>query len=112
VLNPDTRSRTDTLSDATVISELCCILRKDENMTRKLRTALTAVLLLGLVAGGAGAAAAEQCDIDNDVDNDTTTIINDNDFIDVDDTLNNVTTNVLGIQTDDSATSVASSQMY
>jgi hypothetical protein len=81
-------------------------------MTRKLRTALTALLLLGLVAGGAGAAAAEQCDINNDVDNDTTTIINDNDFIDVDDSLNNITTNVLGVQGDDSTVDVASSQMY
>jgi hypothetical protein len=81
-------------------------------MTRKLRTALTAVLLLGLVAGGAGAAAAEQCDIDKDVDNDTTTIINDNDLVDIDDSLNNITTNVLGIQTDDSAANVATASMY
>jgi hypothetical protein len=80
-------------------------------MTRTLRTALTAVLLLGLVAGGAGAAAAEQCDINNDVHNDIdrTTIINDNDLVDVDDTLANITTNLLGIQTDDSTASV---QMY
>jgi hypothetical protein len=81
-------------------------------MIRKLRTALTALLLLGLVAGGAGAAAAEQCDINKDIDNDTTTIINDNDLIDVDDTLNNITTNLLGIQTDDSGASVATAQMY
>ena len=71
-------------------------------MTRKLRTALTALLLLGLVAGGAGAAAAEQCDINNDIDNDTTTIINDNDLVDIDDSLNNISTNVLGVQVDDS----------
>jgi hypothetical protein len=81
-------------------------------MIRKLRTALTAVLLLGLVAGGAGAAAAEQCDIDKNIDNDTTTIINDNDLIDVDDTLTNITTNVLGIQVDDSASNVATTSMY
>jgi hypothetical protein len=86
-------------------------------MTRKLRTALTAVLLLGLVAGGAGAAAAEQCDINNDIDR--TTIINDNDVVDVDDSLNNISTNVLGIQGDDSALAVltaedstANGQMY
>jgi hypothetical protein len=83
-------------------------------MTRKLRTALTALLLLGLVAGGAGAAAAEQCNIDND----TTTIINDNDVVDIDDSLNNISTNVLGIQGDDSvltvltADSTASASMY
>jgi hypothetical protein len=75
-------------------------------MTRKLRTVLTALLLLGLVAGGAGAAAAEQTDINNDIDNDTTTIINDNDVVDVDDTLNNISTNVLGVQLDDSAVDV------
>jgi hypothetical protein len=69
-------------------------------MTRKLRTALTAMLLLGLVAGGAGAAAAE--DVDNDIDNEVTTIINDNDLVDIDDTLNNISTNVLGVQVDDS----------
>jgi hypothetical protein len=77
-------------------------------MTRKLRTALTAMLLLGLVAGGAGAATAEQTDIDKDVDidNDTTTIINDDDLIDLDNVLSNITTNLLGIQTDDSPVSV------
>jgi hypothetical protein len=112
VLNPDSRSRTATLSGHFVIFDLCGILRHNEIMTRKLRTALTAVLLLGLVAGGAGAAAAEQCDIDKDVDNDTTTIINDNDLIDVDNTLTNITTNVLGIQIDDSPANVASASMY
>jgi hypothetical protein len=81
-------------------------------MTRKLRTALTALLLLGLVAGGAGAAAAEQTDIDKDIDNDTTTIINDGDLIDLDDVLSNITTNLLGIQTDDSGASVATASMY
>ena len=73
-------------------------------MTRKLRTALVAVLLLGLVAGGAGAAAAE--DVNNDVDNDVTTIINDNDLVDIDDSLNNISTNVLGVQFDDSPVTV------
>jgi hypothetical protein len=75
-------------------------------MTRKLRTALTALLVLGLVAGGAGAAAAEQCDINNDIDNDTTTIVNDNDVVDVDDSLNNISTNVLGVQVDDTLVSI------
>jgi hypothetical protein len=77
-------------------------------MTRKLRTALTALVLLGLVAGGAGAAAADTTDIDND----TTTIINDGDLIDLDDVLSNITTNILGIQTDDGAVSVATASMY
>jgi hypothetical protein len=71
-------------------------------MTRKLRSALTALLIIGLVAGGAGAAAAEQTDIDTDIDNDTTTIINDNDLIDLDGVLTDITTNVLGILVDDS----------
>jgi glucose dehydrogenase len=73
-------------------------------MTRKLRTALIAVLLLGLVAGGAGAAAAE--DINNEVDNEETTIVNDNDLVDVDETANNISTNVLGVQADDSPVTV------
>jgi hypothetical protein len=64
------------------------------------------MLLLGLVAGGAGAAAAEQCTINNEVDNDTTTIVNDNDLVDVDDSLNNISTNVLGVQVDDSPVTV------
>ena len=81
-------------------------------MTRKLRTALTAVLLLGLVVGGAGAAAADTTDIDTDIDNDTTTIINDGDLIDLDNVLSNITTNILGIQLDDGAVSVASASMY
>ena len=65
-------------------------------MTQKLRTALTALLVLGLVAGGAGAAAADTTDIDHD----TTTIINDGDLVDLDDTANNISTNVLGVQVD------------
>ena len=73
-------------------------------MTRVLRTALAALLILGLVAGGAGAAAAE--DVTNDVDNDATTIINDGDGVDLDDSLNNITTNVLGVQADDSPVTV------
>ena len=87
-------------------------------MTRKLRTALTAVLLLGLVVGGAGAAAAEQCgldkNIDTDIDNDTTTIINDNDLIDLDNVLTDITTNVLGSQVSDSPADAqtASALMY
>lgn len=63
-------------------------------MTRTLRTVLTAVLLLGLIAGGAGAAAADGTD--------NVVVINDDDVIDVDDSFNNITANVLGIQNDDS----------
>jgi hypothetical protein len=73
-------------------------------MTRTLRTALTALLIVGLVAGGAGAAAADTTDIDSD----TTTIINDHDVADLDKSLNNISTNVLGVQLDDSAVSVLS----
>jgi hypothetical protein len=73
-------------------------------MTRKLRTALTALLILGLVAGGAGAAAAE--DVNNDIDNDVLTNVNDGDLADLDDTLNNISTNVLGVQFDDSPVTV------
>lgn len=73
-------------------------------MTRTLRTALTALLIIGLVAGGAGAAAAE--DTNTEIDNDTTTIVNDNDLVDVDKSLNNISTNVLGVQFDDSPVSL------
>jgi hypothetical protein len=76
----------------------------EQYMTRTLRTALTALLIVGLVAGGAGAAAADTTDIDSD----TTTIINDHDVADLDKTLNNISTNVLGVQLDDSAVSVLS----
>ena len=76
----------------------------EQSMTRTLRTALTALLIVGLVAGGAGAAAADTTDIDSD----TTTIINDHDLVDVDKSLNNISTNVLGVQLDDSAVSVLS----
>jgi hypothetical protein len=76
----------------------------EQSMTRTLRTALTALLIVGLVAGGAGAAAADTTDIDSD----TTTIINDHDVADLDKTLNNISTNVLGVQLDDSAVSVLS----
>lgn len=71
------------------------------------RTALTAVLLLGLLAGGAGAAAAD------------TVVVNDDDVIDIDCSFNNITANVLGVQNDDSPVTVifsddssATSQMY
>jgi hypothetical protein len=59
-------------------------------MTRTLRTALTALLIIGLVTGGAGAAAADTgMDIDMsdddslDIDDSTIIIIDksDNDFI-------------------------------
>jgi hypothetical protein len=78
----------------------------EQSMTRILRTALTALLIVGLVAGGAGAAAAEQTN--TDVDSDTTTIINDNDVADLDKSLNNISTNVLGVQLDDSAVGILS----
>jgi hypothetical protein len=78
----------------------------EQSMTRTLRTALTALLIVGLVAGGAGAAAAEQTN--TDVDSDTTTIINDHDLVDVDNSLNNISTNVLGVQLDDSAVGILS----
>jgi hypothetical protein len=76
----------------------------EQPMTRTFRTALTALLIVGLVAGGAGAAAADTTDIDSD----TTTIINDHDLVDVDKSLNNISTNVLGVQLDDSVVSVLS----
>lgn len=66
-------------------------------MTRTFRTALTAVLLVALVAGGAGTAAAEQTEINSG----DTTVVNDNDLADVDNILNNISTNVLGVQVDD-----------
>jgi hypothetical protein len=62
------------------------------------------MLVLGLVAGGAGAAAADT--VNNDIDNEETTIVNDNDLVDVDDSLNNISTNVLGVQFDDSPVTV------
>jgi hypothetical protein len=78
----------------------------EQSMTRTLRTALTALLIVGLIAGGAGAAAAEQTDSNTDIDSDSTTIINDNDVADLDKSLNNISTNVLGVQLDDSAVGV------
>ncbi len=73
-------------------------------MTRTLRTALTALLVATLVAGGAGTAAAESTAINSG----DTTVVNDNDLVDVDDTLNNISANVLGIQVDDSELNVLS----
>ncbi len=67
-------------------------------MTRTFRTALTAVLLVTLIAGGAGTAAAEQTDINSG----ETTVVNDNDLVELDNVLNNISTNVLGVQVDDS----------
>jgi hypothetical protein len=74
-------------------------------MTRTRRTVLTVLLLIGLVAGGAGAAAAAQTG-DTMSSQDTTTVINDHDLVDVDNSLNNISTNVLGVQLDDSVVSV------
>lgn len=106
-LNPDARSCRDPLSDGSIIYKICDLLRETKTMTRMLRTALTAVLLLGLLAGGAGAAAAD------------TVVVNDDDVIDTDCSFNNITANVLGVQNDDSPVTVifsddnsATSQMY
>lgn len=74
-------------------------------MTSKLRTALTAVLLLSLVAGGMGTAAAAETDINSG----DTTVVNDNDLVDIDETLNNISTNVLGVQADDNDLALLSS---
>ena len=73
-------------------------------MTR-LRTALTALLIIGLVAGGAGAAAAEDTGTTVTAQ-DTTTVINDHDIGDLDNSINNISTNVLGGQFDDSPVTV------
>jgi hypothetical protein len=73
-------------------------------MTRTLRTVLTALLVIGLVAGGAGAAAAE--DVDATTASDSTTVINDDDIGDSDNSFNNITGNVLGVQNDDSPLTV------
>lgn len=69
-------------------------------MTRKLQFALTAVLLVALVGGGAGAAAADTSEAPNSVD--STTVVNDQDLIDTDETLNDLNTNVLGVANQDS----------
>lgn len=74
-------------------------------MTSKFQAALTAVLLVSLVAGGMGSAAAATTDI-NSGEN---TIVNDNDLVDIDDTLNNISTNVLGVQVDDNNLALLSS---
>ncbi|UPM43306.1 hypothetical protein [Halocatena salina] len=73
-------------------------------MTRTFRTVLTVALLVTLIAGGAGTAAAEQTDINSGC----TTVVNDNDLVDVDNTANNISTNVLGIQADDTNVHVLS----
>ncbi|RRJ28427.1 hypothetical protein [Halocatena pleomorpha] len=65
-------------------------------MTSKLKAALTAVLLLSLVAGGMGTAVAETTDIDSG----ETTIVNDDDAVDADELLDDVNLNVLGGLTD------------
>lgn len=74
-------------------------------MTSKFGMTLTAVLLLSLLAGGMGTAAAA----DTDINSGDTTVVNDNDLVDVDDTLNNISTNVLGVQVDDSNVALLSS---
>lgn len=68
-------------------------------MTRKLRFALTAVLLVALVGCGAGVAAANTSDSCNNDNVDSTIVVNDNDVVETGDTLNGLNTNVLGLQT-------------
>lgn len=58
------------------------------------------VLLVALVGGGAGTAMAGSSG--DDVDVDSTNVVNDNDLVDVDDTLNDINANVLGIANQDS----------
>lgn len=73
-------------------------------MTHKLRFALTAVLLVALVGGGAGAAAADTTEAPDSVD--STTVVNDHDVVDTDETLNDLNTNVLGVANQDSPVDV------
>lgn len=74
---------------------------RQEFMTYKSQFVLTAVLLIALVGGGAGAAAADTCERQNNVDADSTTVVNDNDVVDTGDTLNGLNTNVLGVTNQD-----------
>ncbi|WP_330630570.1 hypothetical protein [Halocatena halophila] len=74
-------------------------------MTTKLRTALTALLLLGLLAGATGPAVAETTEINSG----ETTVVSDNDLIELDHVANNISVNVLGVQVDDSEASLLSS---
>jgi ABC-type oligopeptide transport system substrate-binding subunit len=74
-------------------------------MTRTLRIVLIALLVIGLVVGGAGAAAAENAD--TATASDSTTVINDDGF-DSDNSFNNISTNVLGGQLDDSVVNILS----
>ncbi len=74
-------------------------------MTTKLRTALTAVLLLGLLAGATGSAVAEQTAINS---GDTTVVSND-DIVEFDEFANNISANVLGVQVDDGELDLLSS---
>lgn len=68
-------------------------------MAYKLHLALTAVLLVALVGGGAGAAAADTTDDSTSVE--STNVVNDNDVADVDESLNGLNTNVLGVANQD-----------
>lgn len=71
-------------------------------MTKKIQFALTAVLLVAFIGGGAGAAAADTCERQDHTDVDSTTVVNDNDVVDTDETLNDLNTNVLGVANQDS----------
>lgn len=71
-------------------------------MTNKLQFALTAVLLVAFIGGGAGAAAADTCERQDNTNVDSTTVINDHDLVDTDKTLNDLNTNVLGVANQDS----------
>lgn len=77
---------------------------KDKTMVHKLQFALTAVLLMALIGGGAGTAAADTTNSCDTVDN--TKVVNDNDVIDTGDTLNGLNTNVLGVTNQDSPVDV------
>lgn len=75
--------------------------RKQSTILHKLQFALTAVLLVALVGGGAGAAAAaDTSEAPDSVD--STTVVNDHDLVDTDETLNDLNTNVLGVANQDS----------
>lgn len=70
-------------------------------MAKKVQFVLTAILLVAFIGGGVGA-AADTCERQDTPDVDSTTVVNDNDLVDTDDTLNDLNTNVLGIANQDS----------
>ncbi|WP_330631714.1 hypothetical protein [Halocatena halophila] len=74
-------------------------------MTRILRTTVLVALIVAISAGGVGTAVAEETEINSGC----TTVVNDDDLVDVDDSLNNISANVLGVQVDDSNADILSS---